>query len=105
MHLTVATTITENRPFPILEGSLQHNMPSQILGMAYETRNCVSLVWDTIFPLFHPFQDTAPGSMVAPRTGSEDRLLVPNPVDTDVCPSTKEYFLFFGRDEAAFLIY
>lgn len=77
-------------------------MPSHISEMAYETRNCVSLVWDTVFPLFHPFQDTAPGVMVAPRTGSEDRLLAPNCVDIDVPPSTKAYFLFLGGDEAAF---
>lgn len=60
----------------------------------------MSLVWDTVFPLFHPFQDTAPGGMVAPRTGSGDRLLAPNCVDIDVSPSTKAY-LFLGGDEAA----
>lgn len=68
--------------------------------MAYATRNCASLVWGTIFFLSHPFQETAPGSMLAPRT-AENRILAPNCVDVDVWRSTKASFLFSGKDKAA----
>jgi len=77
-------------------------MLSQILWMAYETKNCVSLVVDAVFSLAHPFQDTLPGSTLAPRTGAEDWLLALNCVGIEALPSLMAHFLFLGGNEAAF---